>query len=95
VTVATAAAQALQRIVGGERFDVIISDIMMPGMTGAELYAEVLRLVPEQAERMIFITGGATTTETRGFVSRMASRVVGKPIEGETLARRIQERLEQ
>src|SRR5262249_54710201 len=57
----TRAEDALQRIEAGERFDVILCDLMMPGIDGAELYDKLVREHPDQAERMIFITGGAFT----------------------------------
>jgi len=42
-----------------EKFDVIVSDIMMPITTGEQLYLEVQQLNPTQASRMIFMTGDA------------------------------------
>lgn len=48
----------LEIIEAGERFDVIISDLMMPGITGTDMHTELMRTAPEQASRMILITGG-------------------------------------
>lgn len=48
----------LELIEAGERFDVIITDLIMPGVTGTELHGELSALAPDQAKRMIFITGG-------------------------------------
>lgn len=48
----------LEIIEAGERFDVIITDLIMPGVSGTEFHAELALLAPEQARRMIFITGG-------------------------------------
>ena len=56
---------ALARITAGERFDVILCDLMMPHMTGMDLHAALAGAVPEQAERMIFMTGGAFTPSAR------------------------------
>jgi two-component system, chemotaxis family, sensor kinase CheA len=42
VTTASAASEALARLKAGERFDVIVSDIEMPGMNGFE-FAEAVR----------------------------------------------------
>jgi CheY-like chemotaxis protein len=55
----TSAQGALDRIVIGERFDLILSDVGMPGMSGCDLYDEIRRLDPEQASRMVFVTGGS------------------------------------
>jgi len=48
----------LELIAAGERFDVIITDLIMPGMSGTDLYEELCRSSPTQAQRMIYITGG-------------------------------------
>jgi CheY-like chemotaxis protein len=81
VVVLTSATEALERVVGGERFDVILCDLMMPEVTGSELYDEILRQVPDQAARMIFITGGATTDQARKFLDHVALPVLAKPFD--------------
>ena len=48
----------LEIIEAGERFDVIITDLIMPGISGTDMHAELMKSSPEQAARMIFITGG-------------------------------------
>src|SRR6185295_16910833 len=48
----------LEIIAAGERFDVIITDLIMPILSGTEMHAELMQLAPDQAKRMIFITGG-------------------------------------
>ncbi len=59
------------RVRKGERFDIIFSDLMMPQMIGMELH-DAMRLVDKaQAERMVFITGGAFTTSAREFLDRV------------------------
>jgi len=73
--------EALARIQAGEHFDVIISDLMMPEMTGMELYEQIHRTSPEVAERMIFMTGGAFTQTARDFLQRVPNPRVDKPIE--------------
>src|SRR5258708_4534491 len=46
------AKDALARISVGERFDFILCDIMMPELTGVDFYERVLRLEPDQADRI-------------------------------------------
>jgi CheY-like chemotaxis protein len=72
---------ALQRMATGERFDVIFCDLMMPGMTGMDLHEELLRVAPDQAERMVFVTGGAVTTRARDFVATVPNEVLDKPFD--------------
>jgi CheY-like chemotaxis protein len=65
--------EALELLRQGERFDAILGDILMTGMSAADFHAAAAELVPEQAERMIFIPAlevplpgapPATTTES-------------------------------
>lgn len=60
VSVMTSAAEALAliRTEGPEVFDAVLCDLVMPGMTGLELYQAVQREFPELARRFLFITGG-------------------------------------
>jgi CheY-like chemotaxis protein len=75
----TAATDAVVRIMAGERFDLILCDLMMPDMTGMDLYRELLQIAPDQAERMIFLTGGAFTPNARRFVSESGNEHLEKP----------------
>jgi signal transduction histidine kinase len=81
VVVLTSGREALARVVSGERFDVILSDLMMPEVTGVELHEELSRIAPDQAERMIFLTGGAFTERAREFLDRVPNPRLEKPFE--------------
>jgi CheY-like chemotaxis protein/anti-sigma regulatory factor (Ser/Thr protein kinase) len=85
VVALTSAKEALSRITAGERFEAILSDVMMPEMTGMELHASLLRVAPEQAHRMIFVTGGAFTTTARDFLDRVPNPRIEKPVEATNL----------
>ena len=85
VLVVTSARDAIGRVFQGDRFDVILCDLMMPEMTGVDLYAEFLRLAPEQAEKVIFMTGGAFTTRAREFLDQVRNPRVEKPFDAGNL----------
>ena len=87
------AEEALARIGAGERFDVILCDLMMPQMTGMALHAELSRIAPEQADRMVFLTGGAFTPRARAFLDETPNQVVEKPFEARLLRALINERI--
>jgi signal transduction histidine kinase len=87
------ASEALTRIGAGERFDVIICDLMMPQMTGMDLHAELSRVVREQADRMIFLTGGAFTTRARAFLDETPNQRVEKPFDTVHLRALINDRI--
>ena len=81
----SSAKDALSRIAEGERFDVIVTDLMMPDLTGMELHARVLLIAPDQARRMIFMTGGAFTAAAGEFLQRVPNPIIDKPIEAANL----------
>jgi PAS domain S-box-containing protein len=81
VTLAACAEEALAPIRAGKRYAVIISDLMMPEMTGMEFYAQLQRLDPRQAQRVVFITGGAFTSTASAFLDTIANPRLEKPFE--------------
>ncbi len=87
VVLATSAKQGLEHVAHGERFDVILCDVMMPEMTGMELHAELLRVAPELAARVVFVTGGTFTEQAREFLDRVPNGRLEKPIDPGELAR--------
>jgi CheY-like chemotaxis protein/two-component sensor histidine kinase len=81
VVTMTSGKEALARIASGERFDAILSDLMMPEVTGMELYEELSKIAPAQARSMIFMTGGAFTEVAREFLDRVPNTRLEKPFD--------------
>jgi len=79
--------EALQKIVAGERFDLILCDIMMPVMTGMDLHEELERFDPAQAGRMAFLTGGVFTPRARAFLAQTPAPRLEKPFDPQGLRR--------
>lgn len=79
VTECDSGSELLQKIATGARFDVILCDISMPEMNGIELFGELRRGCPDLAERVLFLTGGATSESARRFISKHSDRVISKP----------------
>ncbi|HEY8946434.1 MAG TPA: response regulator, partial [Polyangiaceae bacterium] len=79
------AEEALRRITAGERFDVVLCDLMMPVMTGMELYSKLEEVAPEQAQRVAFLTGGAFTPSAKEFVEKSQNPHLEKPFDLEAL----------
>ncbi|HKP55549.1 MAG TPA: response regulator [Polyangiales bacterium] len=65
----------------GERFDVILCDLMMPDMSGMELHAWLSRMAPDQAARMVFLTGGIFTSGARAFLAAVPNAHIEKPFD--------------
>jgi signal transduction histidine kinase/ActR/RegA family two-component response regulator len=77
--------EALARLREDAAFDVVLCDLMMPGMTGMELYEQLEALGLGVRERMVFLTGGAFTAKARAFLERVPNRAVEKPVSPERL----------
>jgi len=69
----------------GAQYDVILCDIMMPEMTGMELYSTVAERYPGIERRFIFMTGGAFTSRTAEFLATVRNRQLDKPFDLATL----------
>lgn len=82
---------ALALLNTGETFDIILADLMMPDMTGMELYHTLVKENSQQAARMLFMTGGAFTSEARQFLSHTAVTHIDKPFSLEELRERVNE----
>jgi hypothetical protein len=48
-------------------------------MTGMDLYEELSRIAPDQAQRMVFFTGGAFTDRAREFLKGVPNPCIEKP----------------
>ncbi len=79
VTATTSVEDALAAVEAGRDFDVIFCDLMMPGMSGIELYEELRGGRPALASRIVFMTGGAFTKRAAEFLATTENRRVEKP----------------
>jgi signal transduction histidine kinase len=79
VVTSSSGAQALQ-ILATSRFDLILSDVMMPNMDGPTFYQEVTIRFPRYQERFIFITGAAKNSEIAQAIRETERLILSKPI---------------
>jgi PAS domain S-box-containing protein len=86
------AKEALERLASGERYSAVLCDLIMPGMTGMDLFLELAAKAPEVSRRMGFLTGGAFTPAARNFLEGLPGRFLHKPFDAPSL-RRFVERL--
>lgn len=91
VTAVTAAKDALALCLDGQKFDVILCDLMMPQITGMELHGTVAKLDPDQANRIVFVTGGAFTERARSFFETTNNPRIEKPFDLKTLRHLVNE----
>jgi CheY-like chemotaxis protein len=74
VVCAASALEALRILREDREFDAVLSDVMMPGMSGPELYSVCYRNFPWLAQRFVFASGNAEAA--RGLLLS-AVRTVG------------------
>jgi CheY-like chemotaxis protein/two-component sensor histidine kinase len=90
----SSARAALERLSKGERFDLLLCDVMMPEMSGEAFFHQLGQVAPDQRERVVFITGGAFTPEARAFLESLPpGRCVFKPLAAEVLRALVREQL--
>jgi len=81
VQVLSSGEEAIERLCSDEPFDVVFCDLMMPEVSGMEVYDRVSARRPEIAERFVFMTGGAFTPEAREFLDENPLVCLEKPFE--------------
>jgi DNA-binding response OmpR family regulator len=64
-----------------QSYDVVITDLRMPGLSGIDLHARLERERPELLRRLILSTGDSVSPEAAAFLRRAACPVLSKPFE--------------
>jgi signal transduction histidine kinase/CheY-like chemotaxis protein len=72
--------QALDKIMK-TGYDLVISDLKMPGLDGSGLYDTVCREKPEMAHRFVFSTGDAASPAARDFFKKTGCPCLMKPFD--------------
>ena len=60
-------------------YDMVLSDVRMPGLSGIQLYERIKAERPDIIARLVFSTGDTSGTEIAEFVNRIGCPVVPKP----------------
>lgn len=91
VEVATDAREVLRRARTGDSWNLILCDLMMPEMSGMEFFEALGTDAPTLRERVVFMTGGAFTTEARMFFASLENPRLEKPFDAAAVQRVIDE----
>jgi len=78
VETVTSGTTALE-LIGRSRYDVIISDWKMPGLSGINLFHELLVKDPVSAKRMLFMTGDVIKESFQEFLQKHSRTCLSKP----------------
>ncbi len=77
-----------------QTFDLVICDLMMPQMTGMEVFQRVSSDLPEQLPRLVFMTGGAFSDAGYVFLTELTTGYLEKPFDQAGLRRFVESQLE-
>jgi PAS domain S-box-containing protein len=81
------ALELLQKESEPAAYDAILCDLMMPGMTGMELFEVLRREHPELVGRVVFMTGGVSIVRVSEFLESVPNAKFEKPFDMAELRR--------
>ena len=90
VDVISDAGSAMKIIDAGTIYDVILSDIRMPGMNGVDLCSLIIRKIPEMKNRIIVITGDVMGADIKAFLNTNKLAYLAKPFDIKVLKKQVQ-----
>jgi two-component system cell cycle sensor histidine kinase/response regulator CckA len=97
VSVVSRATEAFTVLASNDTFDVILCDLQTPDLGGRDLLERLETDWPHLASKVIFMTGGAFTPDSRAFLEGCHQRVLTKPFPIDqlrtTIVMHLQERL--
>jgi DNA-binding response OmpR family regulator len=76
----TSGEEAAQRILSDSPPDIVVCDIIMPFVTGADLYSRAVAADSSWSERFLFLTGASSTRVVITFMNEHEGRVLFKPV---------------
>jgi two-component system, cell cycle response regulator CpdR len=82
-------ADALRLLDSAKRYDLIVSDLKMPGLDGPSLYLELTRRWPDTRPQLLFISGFVDSPEYSGFLQGTQVQVLLKPFAVDDLSRAV------
>jgi CheY-like chemotaxis protein len=92
VVATTDATAALEWLVSGDWYDVILCDVMMPMMNGVEFRDRVDLARPDLAARIVFVTGGVFWDRVHKLIESVPNVVLEKPFDMAALRELIRRR---
>jgi signal transduction histidine kinase len=78
VEVAPSGRDAIRLCEDGE-FDLVLCDVMMPDVSGMEVFGRIRIARPAYEQRFVFMTGGAFTPKARAFLESVDNEAIIKP----------------
>ena len=73
--------EAVELVGSGQPFDVILCDVMMPELTGVDVYERIFAIDERAARSIVFLTGGAFAQATAERLERLPNARLEKPLD--------------
>jgi PAS domain S-box-containing protein len=80
---------AVNKLDAGSTYDIILTDVRMPGMSGIELHTHILEKSPAMKNKIIFITGDVMGADIKEFLVKNNLTYFAKPFDIEALKAKI------
>jgi two-component system, NtrC family, sensor kinase len=91
ITFCQSAMGALGRIQAGGSFTAIVGDLFLPGMSGFQFHAELVRIAPDLSKRVVFLTASPDGSEVKAFAKTAGVHCVAKPFTAQKLRAAVEE----
>ena len=85
VSIVLDARHALSSFEQAGLYDVVVCDLMMPDISGVDLYVQACDRWPDLRSRFLFMTGGAVTPKAQELLQHSDTRCLHKPVQSEEL----------
>lgn len=92
ISIANAGRHGLEQCLH-HNYEIVFCDVLMPDLTGQEVYETALLQRPEYKERFVFMTGGAFTEQTRQFCESVDRPLLEKPFNRKAIRQLVEETL--
>lgn len=83
-------AEAIEKV-ATEKYDAVLCDIKMPGISGKELFSFIKEKKPEMSDKIVFMTGDVFSKDTENFMKTTGSSFIEKPLQIDVLLEKIED----
>ncbi|MBM4454452.1 MAG: response regulator, partial [Chloroflexi bacterium] len=77
------------KMIKGKRYNLLLLDVKMPGMSGPELYRRIQKITKSLAKRVVFVTGDVMSADTDRFLAETRVAHVAKPFDAAQLKKEV------
>jgi DNA-binding response OmpR family regulator len=74
------AEDAIARVISSSPPDIVVCDLVMPFLTGADIYKRALACDGSWSKRFVFVTGAASQRSVADFLNGIDAKILFKPV---------------